>query len=97
MSSRPSFTGKDILAALTKKGFEESMTHHRQLYLKVDGKRTGIRTHISHGKKLYEGDLWSALRKQLGLQDDGAACVDLISCTLDHPGYVAKLKAKKLI
>jgi hypothetical protein len=92
MTSRKSFQGKEIISSLTKKGFEEGNNHHKMLYLCVDGKRTAVRTKVSHGRKLYEGNLWSALRRQLCLHNEGDSCERLIGCTLGAEEYLEILR-----
>lgn len=92
MSSKPTFTGKDIHSALIKKGFKKTNGKHKSLFLFVEGKKTRIHTMVSHGRKAYVGDLWSAVRMQLGLQGEDDACIDLIKCPLDYEAYVALLQ-----
>src|SRR3972149_3791095 len=48
---------KVIRAALLKKGFIGDETHHEIFWLVVDGKKTSIRTRISHGAKEYGDEL----------------------------------------
>jgi predicted RNA binding protein YcfA (HicA-like mRNA interferase family) len=81
---------RDITAALNKKGFELAKTHHNYFILYVDGKKTSIRTRISHGKKEYGENLLQAMSKQLklprGLFDE------LLDCPLSYDDYISILK-----
>lgn len=42
-----------IINALTSKGFGEYDTHHKMLWLFVDGNKTRIHTWVSHAKKQF--------------------------------------------
>ena len=85
-----SFKGAEIARSLKRKGFEPGNGDHIFLYLKVDGKRTKIRTKVSHGRKEYTGYLWGCLKEQLKL--DNAHLSELIVCTLSHDEYIKILK-----
>lgn len=58
---------KDIEASLSKKGFQIINTHHKRYIYYANGKKTGITTFISHGKKEYGDILLSKMKKQLKL------------------------------
>ena len=90
MANRKSYTGKDVSQALQNKGFEESNSHHKFLYLYIDGKRTMIKTRVSHGRKDYTDMLWGQLKKQLHL--DNKQLDTLLACHMDHDEYVQVLK-----
>lgn len=77
---------RDITNALNKKGFELSQTHHNYFILYVDGKKTSIRTRISHGKKEYGENLLQAMSKQLKLSR--VLFDDLLDCPLSYNDYV---------
>lgn len=89
MSGSPAYSGKEVRSAITKKGFEESNGHHKFLIFHVDGKKTQIRTRISHGKKTYTGQLWNCLKKQLHLNSDQLS--EFIECHLSEEQYKATL------
>lgn len=87
----------DTEAALLKKGFTLTETHHRFYYLLVGGQKTGVYTYVSTGKKYKElGDqLVALMAKQLHLTKK--QFVELVECTLDEEGYVELLRASKVI
>jgi len=55
------------LKALLKKGFNRHETHHTMLCLVVEGKKTSIRTRISHGQSKADDWLLRKIAKQLHL------------------------------
>ncbi len=76
-----SFKSKDIKASLVKKGFRETRDSHHYLYVYyLDGKKTSIRTFVSHGSKDYSGALLGKMKNQLGLTKEQLH--DLIKCPL---------------
>ena len=62
-----SYKPKDIGSALSKKGFRPNQSHHVLYVFYYNGKKTNIRTFISHGTKEYGNTLISAMKKQLHL------------------------------
>lgn len=89
MASRRS---SDIEGALKRKGFRLDETHHRYLVLHVDGKRTAIRTRLSHSGMDYGDDLLSQVRKQLQLPSK-RELLSLIDCPLSEQDYLSMLRA----
>jgi len=89
------FTGKELSKSLTKKGFKEANSHHHFYFLYVDGKKTSIRTKVSHGSKTYCGNLLSAVKKQLHLS--GGQLTDLVKCPMSEEEYIEHLKDKDLV
>lgn len=83
---------KDIRAALVGKGFDEDKTHHHIYWLHVGGKKSGIRTRISHGKSEYGDNLLGPMATQLKLRR--AQLNELIDCDLDADGYLDILREK---
>lgn len=71
---------KDIESSLSKKGFQLQSSHHKLYIYHVNGKKTGIRTFISHGKKEYGDVLLSKMKNQLKLSKEQFE--DLIECPL---------------
>ena len=65
-----------IKSALTSKGFKQDNRDHQYFIFYVGGKKTSIRTHISHGIKEYSGFILSAVRRQMKLKSNG----QLASC-----------------
>lgn len=72
---------KAIRAALMKKGFIADDTHHEMFWLVVDGKKTSIRTRISHGAKEYGDELLALVARQVGLNNQ--ELYRLIDCPMD--------------
>jgi len=72
---------KAIRAALMKKGFIADDTHHEMFWMVVDGKKTSIRTRISHGAKEYGDELLALVARQVGLSKQ--ELYRLIDCPMD--------------
>lgn len=83
---------KDLIRALTKKGFEETEGKHHKLALIVDGKPTIVYTVFSHGGDPGR-DLLSKVKRDLMFenQEDFESFVD---CTKSYDEYVTELKTK---
>lgn len=86
---------KDVVNGLTKKGFEVSQGDHRFFVFYADGKKTSIRTKVSHGSKEVNDSLIGIMSYQLKL--DKKMFVDLIQCPLSKEAYVAELKKQGFI
>jgi len=68
--------------ALSAKGFQRSNHHHKLYIFYCDGKRTDIKTMVSHGANHDIGPpLLSKIKKQL-LLDSMEQLIDLIECPL---------------
>ncbi|MDD5615880.1 MAG: hypothetical protein PHH85_06725 [Candidatus Methanoperedens sp.] len=83
---------KDMGSALSKKGFKSNQSHHTFYVFYFNGKKTNIKTFISHRKKEYGDALISAMKKQLHLSREEFD--DLISCPLKEEMLI-KLYLKK--
>lgn len=81
---------REIERALMRKGFKRADKHHRYFTLHINGKKTSIRTKLSHGKSEYGEPLLNQMAKQLKL--DKRQFFDLLDCPLSYDGYVALLK-----
>ena len=57
------------------------------------GKKTGIRTELSHGRKIVGGGLLGAIKRQLRL-DSTEQLVDFIRCPMEYDDYIAHLQGK---
>lgn len=75
-----SYKTKDIESALGKKGFQVHKSKHKIYILYVNGKKTNVRTFVSHGIKEYGKTLVSKMRNQLYLSREEFD--DLVSCPL---------------
>ena len=88
---------RKIDSALKEKGFIFSKKRdHTFYFLVVNGKKTRIRTKLSHGSKECGDQLLSVMRKQLGL-DDVVELKDLIYCPMSEDQYVELLIERKKI
>jgi len=89
----PTFKTSKITKALLSKGFKEIDSNHKFFFLYYNGKKTAIRTKISHGKKEYGDSLLNFMKKELYL--DKGELEGLINCSLSGSGYIEILKGKK--
>lgn len=86
----------DFSRALTQKGFVVDQTHHNMFWLLADGRKTQIRTRVSHGEKTFDDSLASQRRKQLGgLSKDQMR--DFIECPLTKEQYLAFVVQNRLV
>jgi len=75
-----------LTSAFTRKGFEEEQTHHRMFYFMVQGKRTSIRTRLSHGEKRVDDWLLSQIARQVHLS---RKCLrEFIDCDITQEAYL---------
>lgn len=95
MASVPAYTGKQVESALLKKGFKYSNKSHRFLALFIEGKKTAIRTMVSHGRTTYKGRLEKSLRDQLKVTKE--ELVGLVECPLTMEAYLECLKERNAI
>lgn len=82
-----------VIRNLTKKGFVRHEGDHTYLnYVTLDGKKTGIRTKISHGShKDIASGLVSAMAAQCRLTTRDF--IEFAKCHIDQNQYEAKLTA----
>ena len=92
MSSYPT---RRIRSALLAKGFEEEQTHHVIFRLIVGGRKTGIRTRISHGAREYGDSLLAAVARDMGLRK--AEFDAFIQCPMSHEDYVRVLTQRGVL
>lgn len=76
-------------SALLAKGFEQEQTHHIVFRLVVNGKKTGIRTRLSHGAREYGDSLLAAVARDMALRK--AELDAFIQCPMSHDDYVQLL------
>lgn len=82
----------DIIRSLTAKGFEEGGGDHIFLvYVRLDGRKTTLRTKLSRGTAHREvsDNLLGRMARQVGLAKGDF--LDLIDCPLDREAYQAKV------
>lgn len=82
-----------IIVALEKKGFRGKKGRQKDLrfVLYVDGKKTSVRTKVSHGIDTYGESLLGKMKTQLRL-NNLAELLALIDCPLTGPAYVQLLR-----
>ncbi|MGB2842589.1 MAG: type II toxin-antitoxin system HicA family toxin [Halobacteriota archaeon] len=88
---------RKIDSSLTRKGFiKEEGRKHTFYFFVVDGKKTLIRTHLSHGDKDCDDYLLSEIRKQLKFDKKGEL-IDFIDCTkMNFEEYLSMLTDKSI-
>jgi hypothetical protein len=89
------FKAMDIEQALTKKGFSLDTSHHKMFWYYSAGKKTSIRTRVSHGIDEYGDSLIGQMARQVGLTK--AQLSSFITCTLSAEQYQAILVTSKKI
>jgi predicted RNA binding protein YcfA (HicA-like mRNA interferase family) len=89
---------KEIVSVLLKKGFEinPKKDHHEFYYLIIDGKKHNIYTYISHGKKEYDKNLLSQIKKQLKF-DTIENFENFLDCPFTKENYINMLTELGLI
>ncbi len=86
---------KEIKKVLNEKGFElDPKKHHHEFYfLKIDGKKHNVYTYFSHGKREYNSQLMSQIKKQLKFTDSKTA-EDFFDCPFTKEMYFDMIKEK---
>jgi len=80
---------RELAAALASKGFRAREGDHTLYFLHAGGRKTSVRTKISHGAQEYGAPLLSQMPKQLHLRS--GEFDDLVQCPLSHRGYLELL------
>lgn len=80
---------RKIESSLLSKGFSKENTHHEMYWYFYNGKKTSIRTRLSHGYKEYSDNLLGLIARQLHLKK--SELEDLIDCPLTKEQYEALL------
>jgi hypothetical protein len=83
---------KRLRLALLSKGFQEEKTHHRIFWLVVEGKRTRIRTRLSHGIKEYGTQLLHETARALMLSRQELD--RFVRCPMDYEEYLRLIRAR---
>lgn len=90
------FKSSEIESSLLRKGFSLDFKKHRYFHHEYNGKKTGVFTYVSHGKKEYSGNLLGSVKKQLKLQSLGQL-TNLIDCPMSADDYIQYLKEINVI
>jgi hypothetical protein len=87
---------RDVESGLKVKGFREAETHHRYfIYWTLDGKKTAVKTHTSHGAKEIDDSLISKMARQCHLSSSEFR--RLVECPLKQPEYEKILLDQQII
>lgn len=85
------YKSRKVEQSLEKKGFIKEDTHHKYFYFYTnDGKRTKVRTYISHGHKDIDDYLIGKMAQQTRLTKE--QFMKLIDCPLSKEEYINILK-----
>jgi hypothetical protein len=81
------FKARDVAASLCGKGFQEHVDRdHRYYFFYHAGKKSSIKTKISHSATEVDDYLCSAMSRQIGLTR--LQFRDLVECPLSAEGYL---------
>ena len=83
---------RDVINGLKKKGFSLSESDHTHLIFCLNGKKTQIRTKISHGSGEIDDGLISLMSSQVKLTK--RKFMDLVNCPLTADEYRRELMAQ---
>lgn len=78
---------RDVEGALTSKGFKPAERDHTFYFFYQGGKKTPIRTKISHGEREISDTNCSLMARQMHLS--GPQFRDFVDCTIKEPEYLA--------
>lgn len=88
---------KQLQRALEKKGYQlEENDHHFYRLYDENGKKTKIRTKISHGETEIKDPLINAMRKQMHFAKKGDF-LNYVACSLSKEEYYDILREQNLI
>jgi hypothetical protein len=83
---------REVLNGLESKGFLASEGDHTFLIFYVGGKKTSIRTKVSHGSKEINDYLIKRMSIQVKLEKK--KFIDLVNCPFSVEDYLNELKAQ---
>jgi hypothetical protein len=86
---------RDVAGALTLKGFKKSDRDHHFYYLWYKGKKTAIRTKISHGESEIHDKNCASMARQIKL--NSAQFRDFVECPLTEQLYLKILVDSKCL
>lgn len=84
-----------VLNGLIKKGFCLAKGDHKRLIFYVNGKKTEIRTKLSHGNKEINDFLIHKMSIQIKL--DKKQFIDLIDCPMTSNAYLKELQKQGFV
>jgi hypothetical protein len=77
---------REVDSALTRKGFRAVDNKHRFYFLYRDGKKTSIRTMISHGEREISDSNCGNMARQMRITT--SQFKDFVDCTIEGKDYV---------
>lgn len=83
--------GTTIHAALQRKGFRTDNNDHHYLVLYIQGRKTSVRTKVSHSNIDYGDSLLSRMKQQLRLPTV-RQLLRLIDCPMESEEYLTLLR-----
>jgi predicted RNA binding protein YcfA (HicA-like mRNA interferase family) len=86
---------RDVIRGLTKKGFQSVEGDHTHFILYVNGKKTSVRTKVSHGTREIDDFLISAMASQLKIDKKGFK--EYIDCQKSQEDYINQLKRDGIV
>jgi hypothetical protein len=86
---------KEIISVLQRKGFVPASGDHTFLFLHVNGKKSSVRTKVSHGSGEYGDNLLKHVARQLWLSNNELD--QLFDCPLTAERYVEILFEKNIL
>jgi predicted RNA binding protein YcfA (HicA-like mRNA interferase family) len=86
------FKVREILNGLEKKGFVQSQGDHTHLIFYCNGKKTSIRTKISHGSNEVNDHLISLMSTQVKLEK--RKFEDMVNCPFTLADYLKELETQ---
>jgi hypothetical protein len=89
---------REVEHSLTSKGFQSSERDHEYFFLYVDGRKTSIRTKLSHGTeyKTLSDQILSKIKRQLRLEKMNELS-EFVNCPMSYAMYVAYLRERDQI
>jgi hypothetical protein len=84
-----------MVATLQRKGFVPANGDHTVLFLHVNGKRSSVRTKVSHGSGEYGDNLLKQVARQLWLSN--SELDQLFDCPLTAERYIEILLEKCIL
>lgn len=83
---------RDVLNSLMKKGFVRSEGDHRHLIFYCNGKKTPIRTKVSHGSREVDDSLINLMSVQIRIEKK--QFIDMVNCPFTHDDYLRELQSQ---
>lgn len=90
-----SLKARQVHQGLLSKGFVLNNNDHRYFVFHIDGKKTSIRTRLSHGEKDIGNPLILAMARQTHLSKE--EFIDLVECPLSEEEYIHILESKNIL